>query len=127
MQARRIQAVAALFAALGVGCGAFGAHSLRDIVSPSDLDIWDKAVLYHLIHSLAALVIASQAYAFRSPCRIAVLMLAAICVFSGSLYLLVLSGARWLGMITPLGGLGFIVAWILLGIQLLKASPKSEN
>lgn len=123
-------AVAAACMALGVGCGAFGAHYLRDILSPLDLQIWEKAVLYQLVHGLAALAVAFapepllRATARR---RIATLMLLSVLVFSGSLYVLVLSGERWLGMITPLGGMGLIVSWLILAFQLLKRGPEVRN
>jgi uncharacterized membrane protein YgdD (TMEM256/DUF423 family) len=118
------QIIASLCMALGVASGAFGAHALRDIVSPSDLAIWDKAVLYQLVHGVAALLISSAAnliLPLRSRQRVVWLMLTSIVVFSGSLYILVLTGQRWLGMITPLGGMGFIVSWSLLAFQLVKA------
>jgi uncharacterized membrane protein YgdD (TMEM256/DUF423 family) len=116
--------------AIGVGCGAFGAHALRDVVSPGDLQIWEKAVLYQLVHGLAALVVVLapvQLVAVGAQRRISALLLLSILVFSGSLYVLVLSGQRWLGMITPLGGTGFIVAWLLLAFQLVKRVPESRN
>ena len=118
-----VQALAAIFMALGVACGAFGAHALRDAVPPSDLLIWEKAVLYQLIHSLAALVIASSsglALSARLRTTLATVFLVSVCVFSGSLYILVLGNLRWLGMITPLGGTGFIAGWLILAFQLVK-------
>lgn len=123
MQTRIIAAAAAALLALGVGCGAFGAHALRDSLSPADLQIWEKAVLYHLVHGLAALVIASIPSATigsAARARLGALMLGSVLVFSGSLYVLVLSGMRWLGMVTPLGGMGFIIGWLLLAYQLVR-------
>jgi len=110
--------------ALGVACGAFGAHALRDSLPPQDLLIWEKAVLYQLVHALAALCIASlPGLPLSEGSRRAVtwILLLSIVVFSGTLYVLVLANMRWLGMITPLGGSGFIAAWLLLAYQLLKA------
>ncbi len=123
-------AAAAAFMAIGVGCGAFGAHALRDIVAPGDLQIWEKAVLYQLVHGLAALVVVLapvQLISLRAQRRISTLLLISILIFSGSLYALVLSGQRWLGMITPVGGTGFIVAWLLLVFQIVKRDPESHN
>jgi uncharacterized membrane protein YgdD (TMEM256/DUF423 family) len=118
-----LPALASISLAISVACGAFGAHALRGILSPSDLAIWDKAVLYQMLHSLGALVITlnTNLVALQvSMRRIAWLLLASTVVFSGSLYLLVLLQTRWLGAITPLGGLGFIVSWLLLALQLIK-------
>ena len=118
------QASAAALMALGVACGAFGAHALRDSLPPQDLLIWEKAVLYQLVHALAALCIASlPGLPISEGGRRAVtwILLLSIVVFSGTLYVLVLANMRWLGMITPLGGSGFIAGWLLLAYQLLKA------
>lgn len=116
-----LPALSALSLALSVACGAFGAHGLRNSVSPVDLAIWEKAVLYQMIHSLGALVLLLSRYSALTQRRvnqIATLFLASTVVFSGSLYLLVLLQQRWLGAITPLGGTGFIVAWILVAVSL---------
>jgi uncharacterized membrane protein YgdD (TMEM256/DUF423 family) len=115
----RLLSIASLFMALAVGCGAFGAHALRDQIPANDMAIWEKAVLYHLVHALAVIVLASAAEQFlsvRAVYRIGVLLLVSTTIFSGSLYLLVLTNQRWLGAITPLGGSGFIAAWIWLAL-----------
>lgn len=81
-------------------------------------------MLYHLVHALAALVIASMPAEMLDSAargRIGAVMIGSVLVFSGSLYILVLSSMRWLGMITPLGGMGFIIAWLLLAYQLVRA------
>jgi len=121
---RPIRVIAAITIALGIALGAFGAHGLREIVPPGDLLIWEKAVLYHLFNALGVLVIATSAAPFASApgtARVAWLLLGSIAVFSGSLYILVLTNLRWLGMITPLGGTGFIVAWLLLARSLARS------
>jgi uncharacterized membrane protein YgdD (TMEM256/DUF423 family) len=123
---RRPAALASYAMALAVACGAFGAHALRDHVSPTDLAIWEKGVLYHFIHAFAALfvaLVASPRIARRRATQICVLLLISVGLFSGSLYLLVLLNQRWLGMVTPLGGVGFIVAWVALAAQLWR-EPK---
>lgn len=107
---------------VAVACGAFGAHALRDHLTPGDMQIWEKAVLYHLIHGLTALVVALIPDSVIKPARrrvIALIFLSSLVVFSGTLYLLVLLNQRWLGMITPLGGSGFMLAWTMLGYSLL--------
>lgn len=123
---RKPAALASCAMAIAVACGAFGAHALREKVSPSDLAIWEKAVLYHFIHAFAALFVAlvvSPRIAHRRAIQICALLLVSIGLFSGSLYLLVLLNERWLGMITPLGGVGFIFAWAALAVQLWR-EPK---
>jgi uncharacterized membrane protein YgdD (TMEM256/DUF423 family) len=119
-------ALSSLSIAVAVICGAFGAHALRDAVPAEDLLIWEKAVLYHFIHGFGALLVATSLSSWistRAASRICTLLFLSTCVFSGSLYLLVLFNQRWLGMITPLGGTGFIVAWLTLAV-LLWRGPK---
>jgi uncharacterized membrane protein YgdD (TMEM256/DUF423 family) len=85
--------------------------------------IWEKAVLYHLVHALAVVVLALGADKVGSGqlvSRLGTLLLVSITIFSGSLYLLVLTNQRWLGAITPLGGSGLIVAWIMLALTTRK-------
>jgi uncharacterized membrane protein YgdD (TMEM256/DUF423 family) len=109
--------------ALAVGCGAFGAHALRDQISPHDMAIWEKAVLYHLVHALAVVVLAlgvDKVGSGQTISRLGTLFLVSITIFSGSLYALVLTNKRWLGAITPIGGSGLIVAWILLALTTRK-------
>ena len=108
--------------ATGVALGAFGAHGLREFLEAnSTLSTWNTAVLYHLIHAVALLAgsfiaIEKPLYArwAGSACSC---WLAGIALFSGSLYLMALGGPRWLGPITPLGGLFFIAGWLcMLGV-----------
>ena len=104
---------AVLFVA--VALGAFGAHGLRARVGPELIEVWKTAVLYQLVHGLALFGVA-----LAGPERIAWhrvvsgLFLAGIVLFSGSLYLLVLTEQRWLGPITPLGGVAFLGGWAAL-------------
>ena len=114
-----LYSIASLSMAIGVGCGAFGAHGLRDIVSPQDLQIWEKAVFYQLVHSIAALVLLVTPHTIcdeRKSTRSAVFFLIGTLIFSGSLYTLVLTNMRWLGAITPIGGTCFIVSWVLVAV-----------
>ena len=106
--------IAALFGALAVGLGAFGAHGLKDVLLRNNtLAIWEKAVFYHFVHTLALLLLAS-----RSPWQLGpwFCFLVGIIIFSGSLYILAFTGAKWLGAITPFGGVSFIVGWLWLAI-----------
>lgn len=123
MNERRIVVAGALILMLAVGTGAFGAHALRRMVSPDMLGVWQTAVLYQLVHGLGLLAIA--ALQPRLPSRLlpvaAWLMLAGTILFSGSLYVLVLSGVHWLGAVTPVGGTAFIVAWFLVALAALRS------
>ncbi|MGH0037494.1 MAG: DUF423 domain-containing protein [Myxococcota bacterium] len=108
-------AVAGVLGALGVALGAFGAHGLRARLDPDALSSWNTAVLYHLLHALALLALGLFATATgRSVNLPAALLAAGLVLFSGSIYGLVLGGPRWLGPVTPLGGLCFIAGWLAL-------------
>jgi uncharacterized membrane protein YgdD (TMEM256/DUF423 family) len=107
-------AIAAVFLALAVTLGAFGAHGLRGYLDAAAMSIWEKAVFYHFIHALGMLI-ASRLPRTSATARVCWLLAAGILVFSGSLYALALSGTRALGAITPIGGVAFILAWLLLG------------
>ncbi len=106
-------------AALAVVLGAFGAHALRDRLGPQILAIYETGVRYQVYHAVALLIVGLlRGSAPRSPWIDAAgwLFVFGIVIFSGSLYLLSLSGARWLGAITPLGGLAFIGGWATLAV-----------
>jgi uncharacterized membrane protein YgdD (TMEM256/DUF423 family) len=106
---------AALSGMLAVVAGAFGAHGLRDKVTPDQISAWTTASQYHLLHSVVLLALALFSartdVSIRAP---ASLFLTGIVLFSGSIYLLVLTGQRWLGPVTPLGGLCLIAGWASL-------------
>ena len=102
---------------LAVSIGAFAAHTLRDRLSPELLDTFQTGVQYHMYHALGLFGIGLLMLNFPTSnlLRIsAYLMIAGIVLFSGSLYLLSITGTRWLGAITPLGGLCFLSAWVLI-------------
>ena len=110
--------VAALLGMLAVALGAFGAHSLKDLLLRNQTAaIWEKAVFYHFIHAVMLFILAGRALFHPGPW---LCFLVGIVVFSGSLYLLALTNLRWLGAITPIGGLSFIAAWFLLAFRLLR-------
>ena len=107
--------IAAGLCFLAVALGAFGAHSLKATLQAHDMiGVWEKAVLYHFLHALALLVLALHGISTRAP---SFLFLAGIIFFSGSLYLLALTNLRWLGAITPVGGLCFLTGWAWLAIS----------
>jgi uncharacterized membrane protein YgdD (TMEM256/DUF423 family) len=118
MTDRHLIIVAALILLMGVGTGAFGAHGLKRVLSPDMLAVWHTAVTYQMLHGLGLLALAALGPRFGSPLLsgAGIVMLAGIVLFSGSLYLLALSGTRWLGAITPLGGLCFIIAWAMVAL-----------
>lgn len=106
-----------VFGLTGVAAGAFGAHALRDTLSPASLAIWQTAVQYQFVHALALLIVGLWMRSARSP---GALKVAGTCftlgtlLFSGSLYLLALTGVGVLGMVTPLGGVLFLAGWLSL-------------
>ncbi len=107
--------VAAALGSSAILLGAFGAHGLRSRVSAEGIANWNTAATYHLAHALAILALALFANATgRSVTLPAGLFATGIVFFSGSIYLLVLTGQKWLGPITPLGGLLMAAGWIAL-------------
>jgi uncharacterized membrane protein YgdD (TMEM256/DUF423 family) len=106
----------AALAGAAVALGAFGAHWLREKLSVEDLAIFETGVRYQMYHALALMVVAWAASRWEAS-QIhwaGWLFVVGIVVFSGSLYTLVLTGQRWLGAITPIGGLAFLAGWLLL-------------
>lgn len=101
---------------LGVAFGAFGAHALKHRLTPELLAVWKTAVEYQLYHALALVLLGLIALQRPSMAisGAGICFALGIMVFSGSLYLLALGGVRWLGAITPLGGLLFLLGWALL-------------
>ncbi len=106
----------AVFGGLGVALGAFGAHALRDSLSAEDLATFEIGVRYQMYHALALLAVSWASTQWESGAVTAAgwAFVTGIVVFSGSLYILVLTGQRWLGAVTPLGGTALLVGWALL-------------
>jgi uncharacterized membrane protein YgdD (TMEM256/DUF423 family) len=114
--------LAAVSGFLVVALGAFGAHGLKPTLEAyQTLAIWEKAVLYHALHTLVLLGLAAQPSIALGA---VVSFLCGILLFSGSLYLLALTNLRWLGAITPLGGVSFLIGW---GWVLLTAGAKTPG
>ena len=109
-------AIGATSAGLAVGLGAFAAHGLRARVSPEALQTFETGARYHMYHALALLAVAWAVTRWPGSAVTAAgwLFIAGTLLFSGSLYLLALTGERWLGAITPLGGLAFLAGWLCL-------------
>lgn len=120
-------AIAAVMLGLAVGIGAFGAHGLKGRLDSYAMGVYEKAVLYHFFHALGLLIVSFMprigALSQSSAGWVCGLLFAGILLFSGSLYVLALSGITVLGAVTPLGGLAFLAAWFLLAIRLFGSNP----
>jgi uncharacterized membrane protein YgdD (TMEM256/DUF423 family) len=112
--------------ALGVAIGAFGAHGLQGTLDAYSMDIYQRAVLYHYVHALGLLLVgalaASNAISASLGRWAGMLLLIGIVFFSGSLYLLALTGNRLWGAVTPIGGVCFIAGWVVLAVAGVKGS-----
>jgi len=117
-------AIAAVLLALAVGLGAFGAHGLRSRLDAYLMDIYKTAVLYHFLHALGMLIVSvlpkTGVLTESGAEAVCWLLLAGILIFSGSLYLLAVTGTRALGAVTPFGGVAFIAAWVWLAWKLAR-------
>ena len=116
MSERQLTLLAALNMMVAVGAGAFGAHRLKRMLSPGLLVIWQTGVSYHLVHALGLFIVALMMGRFTSSllATAGLLMFVGIVLFCGSLYVLALTGMRPLGMVTPLGGVAFLLVWALI-------------
>ena len=115
MSPKVIIMIGSALAALSVATGAFGAHGLANKLEPRMLEVWETAARYNMYHALALLAVAwlaQQTESATSTTVAAVAFIAGIALFSGSLYVMALSGIKWLGAITPLGGTAFLIGWI---------------
>ncbi len=106
---------AATLGFLGVALGAFGAHSLKRVLNDfGTADIWETAVFYQLVHAVALLALAITDRASR---LLSILWIVGIVIFSGTLYIIATSEMKWLGAITPIGGVLLLVGWLLVAIR----------
>ncbi len=115
-QANTALILGGLLGVLGVAAGAFGAHALRDLVGARDLEIWRTATHYQQVHAalLVAVGLAGRQQWSRALTAASAALTVGIVVFAGTLELMVLGGPRWLGAITPVGGLGLMAGWVCL-------------
>jgi len=122
---RIILLIASVFLALAVIIGAFGAHALKPKITDDLMQVYRTGVEYHFYHALGLLLLGILS--FQMPSSLlnwsAFFLTAGIFLFSGSLYLLAVTGIKWLGAVTPLGGLSFIAGWILLFVAVWKKLP----
>lgn len=117
-----IIAAGALNAFIAVAAGAFAAHGLKNILSFEYLDTFKTAADYQMMHGIGLILIGilNQQNTNRCNNAAAIFMFVGIVLFSGSLYALVLTETKWLGMVTPFGGLCFLVAWLTLGFNYIQ-------
>lgn len=115
--------IGAVLAGLGVALGAFGAHGLKGTLSPDMLANFETGVRYQMYHALALLAVAWAVSQWQKPLLVTGgwLMVVGVVIFSGSLYVLSLTGLRWLGAITPIGGVALIAGWGCLVVAALRA------
>ena len=109
---------------LAVALGAFGAHALKKTLTPELLAVYETAVNYHFYHALGLLAVGLLALHLPASGTLrweGLLMTVGLLLFSGSLYALSLSGIRWLGAITPVGGVALLAAWLLLAVAVIRA------
>lgn len=121
--------LAGVFGAFGVMAGAFAAHGLRGHLVPRMLEVFETGARYQMYHALALLLV-GLLLARRAHPAVAVagwLFAAGVVLFSGSLYLLAVTGVRWLGAITPAGGLSFIAGWLLLAWGGWRGAPAASE
>lgn len=124
MGRERTIVAAAVLGACGVLAGAFGAHALGASLEPGARTIYETAVRYHLVHAVAALSVGCGPTAlWEEPwcARGCAAWFAGIALFAGSLYLLALGAPRWLGAITPLGGLALVAGWLAVALAASRA------
>ncbi len=114
--AQRFLALGSILAGLGVAAGAFGAHALKDILDSPMLQVFETATRYVMYHAFGLCIVswAIDRYPEQRLEKSGWLFLIGILLFSGSLYVVSLAGIRWMGAVTPIGGLAFMTGWLLL-------------
>ncbi len=117
----------AILGVLTVALGAFGAHALKTILDEYSRAIWEKAVFYQAIHALLLLIVPffEKLIPVKSINGTGYFILSGVLLFSGSLYLLAISGKKYFGAITPIGGVALLIGWSLLAVSLFKVTFRS--
>lgn len=124
MSRRAAFLVAGLVGFFGIALGAFGAHALKDVLQlHHSLVIWNTAVLYHLIHAPVLLWLAGRKTVSSLPI---IFFTSGILLFSGSLYALAVTDIRWLGAITPIGGLLLMAGWLWIALMLHRSEEPAS-
>lgn len=126
---QRFLALGAAFAGFGVAAGAFGAHALKEILSPSSLQVFDTATRYQMYHAFGLCIVswAIDRYPEQRLEQAGWLFTIGILLFCGSLYVVSLAGIRWLGALTPIGGLAFLAGWALLGWRIWRHARTTDT
>ena len=127
---QRFLILGTVFAGSGVAAGAFGAHALKEILDAPRLQVFDIATRYQMYHAFGLCIVswAIDRYPEQRLEQTGWLFTIGILLFSGSLYVMSLAGIRWLGAVTPIGGLAFLAGWILLGWRVWRdALPRSTS
>lgn len=131
MTTRWLLVLGAGFAMFAVVIGAFAAHGLKQVLDAYQLGLFETAARYQMYHAIALLIVGVISTIPQLPLRwlklAALGFILGIALFSGSLYLLALTGIKWLGAITPLGGVAFILGWVALIVAALKHSPQTTE
>jgi uncharacterized membrane protein YgdD (TMEM256/DUF423 family) len=115
----------AISAGLGVALGAFGAHALRSRLTPDMLAVFETGVRYQMYHALALLIVGTAMARVAMPASVMLagwLFVVGTLLFSGSLYVLAVTGTRWWGAVTPIGGVAFLAGWLLLILAAARAA-----
>lgn len=117
--------IGGLFCALAVGLGAFGAHALKAMIGDYGLGLWERGTYYQMVHGIAIIIATLAAYFFKTSryfFSANLLFMIGIFCFSGSLYTIALTNIKMFGMIAPIGGISFMIAWLLVLIGCFKFS-----
>ena len=117
--------IAALLMAAAVAIGAFGAHGLRGRLDEYSMSVYERAVFYHFVHALGMLIVSSGFLPRQRAELVNWLLLVGIVFFAGSLYVLAITGQTWLGAVTPIGGVAFIAAWVVLAWRCAESGGKA--
>jgi uncharacterized membrane protein YgdD (TMEM256/DUF423 family) len=125
MTPKSLLTTGSIFMAFAVAFGAFGAHIVQDILTPERFHVYETAVQYHFYHALGLLVLGAVSMRMEESGWLTwsgYSLASGILIFSGSLYLLTLTDTGWLGMITPAGGVAFILGWIFFAVGVIRHS-----
>lgn len=121
-ESRKFMVIASVFGLTGVALGAFGAHSLKSAISSEMLSVFETGVRYQMYHSFALYVVSWALQSKRSTKFLVAAwsFVAGVILFSGSLYILAMSGIRWFGIVTPIGGVSLLGGWLMATLGFLE-------
>lgn len=124
MTAKGFVVIGAVLAAAAVAAGAFGAHALSSRLAPDRLLTWETAARYHMYHAFALILLGAVSARWPSPLLSTAgwLFVSGVIVFAGTVYALALGAPRWLGAVTPLGGVALIAGWLVMAVAIARSS-----